>query len=203
MYNPLKQLFSLASFLIFLIILTALSQSVSAEESDDSLYKLLYGDLAHLKNFNRVTVTIQTENASQNAKKMGLIEGTEKQLFASNEYILSQNLTSFAKLRLGTNLPDLRIMTESEKKEYDSRRSDRSEQEKLESAHFMIKIWLVGNDYPIACHIKCIVRNGKEDIWQTEFLGYGSDDKMLGVSKHRITSIVEKFAVAYYKSKRL
>ena len=65
----------------------------------------------------------------------------------------------------------------------------------------MINIWTVGDDYPVAYHVK--ISTGytiwSANIFETAFLGYGNSVNVQDSINDAIDDLIDNFAVAYHK----
>ena len=67
---------------------------------------------------------------------------------------------------------------------------------------FECEAWTVGSNYPIAFHVQCAGGSMDEPKhWHTATLGYGPKDKIVGMVKTTLDSIVEEYATFVQKAR--
>lgn len=166
--------------LIFLSIFSiSIGVKVNTVYAQKNLDDILYGDFAEIEDFGYIFVKIQGEKSSL----IGL---------DSNE------LTDYAKLKYKNNFSGIG---------YREIAADESiifqEEEKAKKiGSIWFRIWIVGEEYPIAYYIECKAGNYVNyDIWSDEVLGFSDEKEISQIARNEITRMIENLAIIFFKVK--
>lgn len=170
--------------LAFLILASLLSPCfVHAEDKDKDFekefYPLIYSGFKTIKSFGYIGVQFGNK---EDARKIGLKE---------------DELTDYIKLRFKNNFGKI------EYKEVPSWKTlEKTEEERSKIGSLACRVWIVGDDYPIAYHIKCQAGTFKDfDIWKDEALGFGSKSNVPEDVKKYLGEMIEKCAITFFKAR--
>jgi len=61
-----------------------------------------------------------------------------------------------------------------------------------------IKVWTVGDSYPIAYHVSCKAGSCLDSFWEYSYLGYGSKEYVSESVKKRINESIEALATVFF-----
>jgi hypothetical protein len=174
--------------LALIIICVLLSVPALAQEPDKEATALLeefhkiienrYSDFKKIERFGGIFIT-----CSGSAEKIGLSK---------------KGLIDYVKLRYKNNFGNITFKEPTP--EEISIYFDKARGEKIGQMEFII--WTVGDDYPIAFHIRCTAGNyDRFDIWKSEVLGYGSKNNVPDLVKKTIDGMMEELAVGFFKAR--
>ena len=137
-------------------------------------FQAKYGELAKIKHFGHIAV-----NVNGDAEKVGLND---------------QDLTEYARLRFRNNFSSV-VYEEVSDKELKTLSTEKI-------GVISCRVWVVGENYPLAYHVKCDEGNFKNSaIWSDEVLGYGAKSNSQETVKKSINEMMEKLALTYFKVK--
>ena len=156
----------------------------------------LYDDLKYIEKLLYVTVIIQGEKLPEVGIKAGILD--ENDIKVIDGYYNSGHLTDYLKLRIKNDLGNVTIMNKDQIGEW-IRLETLTNEEKMKVGTLSVRIWIVGDSYPVAYHIKAEFGNVLTNIWWTEYLGYCSCTDLKTVARNTISEIVEKIALIYFK----
>ena len=162
--------------LVFFSILF-IGSALGAEKEKPNIESYMYSGFKSIESFSSIGV---------------YFNGTAKDIGLNKD-----ELTNFLKLRFKNSLAGTTYKkTDFEKimNESDAQQSKRGD--------IAIKLWTVGNDYPIAFHIEISSGNYSNlGQYKTAILGYSSKEKILESVKKSITELVDDLAVSYFKAR--
>jgi hypothetical protein len=163
-------------FFIILIIILSLFFISSAQEgiNESAILNIFYGEFKDIEYFNFIYVSIDGS-----AEKIGLN---------------SEELTKYAKLKFKNNFAyieykDIQLQDNA------------SESEKKKKGSLWIKVWTVGENYPVAYHIKCKAGNYFDYFWEQEVLGYGSKENVPNSIKESVGELIEQLAIDFFTTR--
>jgi len=105
-----------------------------------------------------------------------------------------QDLTEYARLRFRNNFSSV-VYEEVSDKELKTLSTEKI-------GVISCRVWVVGENYPLAYHVKCDEGNFKNSsIWSDEVLGYGAKSNSQETVKKSINEMMEKLALTYFKVK--
>ncbi|MFW5795206.1 MAG: hypothetical protein ACOCV1_06945 [Bacillota bacterium] len=167
--------------------------------SDDNFTRLVYSGLKNIEQLYLVNVNVQgNENIFENGKSMGILTDNDEMIY--NQNYKSKKLSDYLKLKIKNNMTDINIMT---KKEYDNwlaNIGDYSNKEKNKLGRFFIRVWLIGDSYPVVYHVRATFGSFTNvDIWSQEYLGYTNSSNIEKVTKDLIIKLVEEASITYLK----
>ena len=165
--------------LLLLVGLLGLFSSCAAKKLSPETLALQakYGELLKIKRFGLIAV-----NVNGDAGKLGLN---------------NNDLTDYAKLRFKNNFSRVSY-EEVSKEELQTLSGDDAKAKKV--GVISCRVWVVGNNYPVAYHVRCDEGNYKNlSIWSDEILGYGSKPNLPETVKRSISEMMEKLAIIYFK----
>ncbi len=168
---------SFATLVILLVLslvpaaLSSAQQSTAPDLSPRQL-SLLYGDFKALRSFGLVAVSLAGD-----AESIGLNE---------------KELTNYVKLKFKEHLGSIKLDDTS-----------RSSQKFLalvatkerSVGNMTFRVWVVGEDYPLAYHVRCDAGNFENpSIWTEEILGHGSKKTLPDAIRNIINEMIKEFA---------
>ena len=134
---------------------------------------VLYGGLRGIKTFGSVGVSTRGS-----VEKIGLTESGLK------GFLSLRLKNNFAGIKYENLLEPYRLPSDTEKS--------------ATIGTFWCNVWTVGDDYPIAYHVKCRGGNlNNYDIWSSEDLGYGNKRTVPESIKEALNKLVEEFAIQF------
>jgi len=142
------------------------------KNTDNSWMDIFYGELKEIEYFNFIYVHIEGEDG----EKIGLNK---------------ESLTKYAILKFKNNFAYINY------KDIDLP-YDAADSEKKKVGRLWFRVWLVGDDYPIAYHFKCKAGNYFRYCWEYENLGYGSKENVPDTIKKIISEVIEKLAIDFF-----
>ncbi|MCG9738594.1 hypothetical protein L1D32_10545 [Shewanella insulae] len=163
--------------LLFLSVLLV-GTSASAEQNSPNIESYMYSGFKTIKTFSSIDVYLQGS-----AEEIGLSK---------------EELTSYLRLRFKNNFAS----TGFKKGDFVKIITEESETKKAERGDISIKVWTVGDDYPIAFHIEIGAGNYSNlGQYKTAILGYSSKQKIAESVKQSISDLVDDLAVAFFKAR--
>ncbi len=147
------------------------------KESHNEFLKAMYGELSSIKLFadNKVRELGSAEKIGLNEKELTeYLRLRFKNSFVGVEHktIVGHPITEVAKMDLPKNKA---------------------------IGQLIIEVWTVGDDYPIAFHIKLTAGNLDENIYEDSTLGYGSKNNVPHTVRETISDMVDRFAIIFFK----
>jgi len=169
--------------------------------TDDGFIRMMYSGLKDIENLYSVSVNIYgNEDIFENGKNMGILSDDDEEIY--NRKYRSDNLSDYLKLRIKNNMGDINILTDSEANDFYSEFDGYSKENLKKYGRFNIRIWLIGDNYPIAYHVKANFGTFlNNNLWSDEYLGYSNSNNIKKVSKEIINKIVEGVSITYLKVK--
>ncbi len=174
---------AMARWMTLLLLIGVLSSFVSCASEKKPLspealaLRARYGELLKIQHFGYITVHVNGDGET-----IGLNDN---------------DLTDYAKLRFKNNFSRVSY-EEVSKEEFKTLASDAAKARAV--GVFSCRIWVVGNNYPIAYHVKCEGGNPNNfSIWSDEVLGYGSKSNFPEAVRKSISEMMEKLALIYFK----
>jgi len=187
-----KLLTQFARLFILIVLGVSLSSPALAQQkkslSDTDVLKWQYGEFRDIRSFGLINVWFEGEDA----KKIGLSE---------------EELTDYLKLRFKNNFANITYedaiaagIAAGEK--VGDLFVNKAKGKKLGLLRCIV--WVVGDDFPIAYHVKCKAGNFlDQDVWESANLGYGSKNNVPDSIKETLDSHVEELAILVFKVKAL
>lgn len=155
----------------------ALVQLVHAQEKKFDLDRLSYPGFWTIKQFALVDVSLEGT-----AEKLGL---KEKHL---NEYLRLRFKNNFSGMQFKEPDTLFRILLNKE--------------EAVKYGSINVRIWTVGDDFPVAFYIELKAGNLTDvDEYKRAMLGYGSRKNVPETVRNAITELVEDAAVDFFKTR--
>ena len=165
-----------AILLVFFSILF-IGSALGSEKEKPSFESYIYSGFKSIESFSSLRV---------------YFNGTAKDIGLNKD-----ELTNFLKLRFKNSFAGTAYQQTDFKKIMNESDAQKSKRGVIE-----IKIWTVGNDYPIAFHIEISSGNYSNfEQYKTAFLGYSSKEKIFESVKKSITELVDDLAVSYFKAR--
>ena len=177
--SGMKIIVMLVSVLAFSLVssLSAFPQKGEVPQFTDREARLLFRDFKEINSFGIIAVSLVGD-----AEKIGLSES---------------DLTNYLKSTFKDCFPGVKYEDVSK----DSRRFltlVSSRDKKVGNITF--RVWVVGDDYPVAYHIKCDAGNFENPaIWTDEILGHGSRKTAPDAIKEIMNEMMKTLSVNYYK----
>ena len=173
-------MFKKISFFILIIFIFSPCFVHAEEESnkiDKELFNIMYRGFKTVESFGHIGVHFEND---EDAKKIGLKQ---------------DELVDFLRLRFKNNFGKIDY-----KETNPLKIKSEKEREKIGTLH--CRVWVIGNDYPIAHHIKCFAGNYNNlQIWENEFLGYGKPSNVPDTVRNTLNKAVEDCAVVFFKAR--
>jgi len=160
-----------------LAIALAAGLSAFADEKKPNIESIFYSGFKTIDRFGLINVSLQGS-----AEKLGLKK---------------EELTDYLRLRFKNNFAGMGF---KEPENLLETFQDKEKAKKLGIIH--VKVWTVGDDYPIAYHIAINagnLANGRE--YETAFLGYGSKRNVPDSVRESISQLIDDLAVAFFKAR--
>ena len=169
-----------AVVLLLLPLLPAHAQEKKTWSQKD-IAKLIYRDFRPVTHFGSIWVVFV---AGGDAKQIGMSE---------------DELTDLVKLRFKNAFAAVPYRAESDER---IERLSFSETEGPKVGRLWCRVWVVGNDYPIAYHVQCRAGTFKErEIWADAALGYGSKQNVPASVRATLNRMLEKLAVDFFTAR--
>ena len=166
--------------LVGIILKPCFSEQGKKPLTIEDVMKLAYRDFKEIESFGVIWVVFEGEDA----QKIGLN---------------IDELIDYVKLRFKNNFGSMKYEELSEKR-WSTIFGDKAEAKKTGSLRFTV--WVVGDDYPIAYHVKCDAGNFRDfSIWSRAFLGYGSKKNVPSTIKKALNDLIEKLAIDFFKAR--
>jgi len=168
--------------LLFILISAFAPAQLSAQEkgfSESDIYRVIYSGLLKIESFGNIRVAFE----GKDAEKIGLKE---------------KDLTDLLKLKFKNNFAGIPYKDQSDKilEIYKNKAIAPT------IGNLIIKVWIVGDDYPIAYHIELIAGSFENmNNYKNAVLGYGSKSNVPDTVKKTIGQCVEEFAVIFFKAR--
>lgn len=144
-------------------------------EFEGRIFDALYGKFKTVESFSFIHVAV-----SENAEKIGINE---------------EEITNFLKLRFKNNFAEIKYNESAMPDGF-----EKSEKEKGKLGYLWCKVLTVGDDYPVAYHIRCIAGNYNQfDVWETEYIGYGNKSNVPETIKKTLSKAIEELAITFFK----
>jgi hypothetical protein len=166
--------------LFFLCIFCAGNIS-AAEDKKINFDSFMYSGFITINTFSSIDVYLQ---------------GTAEDIGLSKE-----ELTDYLRMRFKNSFANL----EFKETDFGSIWNE-SNEERAKRGIIEIKIWTVGDDYPIAFHIEIRAGNYAGDYsnmsqYKSAILGYDSKSKIQNTTKESISELVDELAVSFFKAR--
>jgi hypothetical protein len=145
----------------------------------DTFYRYIHSDYLTIKSFGWISVSFEGDDA----KKIGLNEN---------------QLTDFAKLKFKNNFSDIQY-TDRSNNLAEVLTDDKSA---ATVGLINIRVWIVGDDYPIAYHVAIQAGGLKNPSYKNAYLGFGSKRNVPDTVKKAIEEFIEEFAVDFFKVRK-
>ncbi|MFN7712990.1 MAG: hypothetical protein ACK5OI_11490 [Curvibacter sp.] len=166
----------LSALLVFAIALSA-GSSTFADEKKPNFESIFYSGFKTMDSFGLISVSVQGS-----AEKIGLKK---------------EDLTDFLRLRFKNSFAGIGF---KEPKDLWESIEDNDKGKKIGNIH--VKVWTVGDDYPIAYHIAINAGNlTNTRQYESSILGYGSKRNVPDSVRESISKLVEDLAVAFFKAR--
>lgn len=183
-------------FLVIVFWLWSCSLVVAEEIDSATAYKrkLNYWGFKKIEGFGRINVYL-----SGSAKEVGL---SYKEL---EDYVKLKFKNNFAGIKMLTSKEFVRLCSEGKVNLF------YCTSEKI--GYILFNIFTVGDDYPIAYHVRCKVGHIKDMpilesglhcspiIWENEVLGFCSKKHLPDAIKKILSETIEKLAVDFFKAR--
>ncbi len=167
------------ALVVVCILLTA-----SLLKADDKRYR---DCCIKIKVFNKHWTRVEVKYTGD-AKKMGLDE---------------TGLTDYLWLRIKNNFANIRI-------EYPA--VDKAVEEGIDLTEYLksfneqsgfvyVKVWVVGDNYPVAYHLVISFYCNNSLLTEWEFLGYGTMDKVPDQIRSQIDKVIQELAIKFSKAR--
>lgn len=164
------------------LTLIIISNPVLAEKkgfSKAEIYKIVYSEFLNIKSFGNMRVIFE----GKDAKKIGLNEDV---------------LTDLLKLKYKNSFANVPYRDQSDK----ILGIVLNKKIAPTVGSLIIKIWIVGDDYPISYHIEIKAGTvGGMQTYKNAVLGYGSKSDVPDTVKSTIGEFVEEFAITFFKTR--
>ena len=164
-------------FLVIIILsclpLESFTQGENAPNTDENNWmKIIYKDFKEIEYFGFIYVYVEGDDAG----KIGLD---------------SEKLTKYAKLKFKNNFAYINY------KDVDLPH-DAPDSEKKKEGSLHIRIWTIGDNSPIAYHVRCKAGSYFDYFWEKEWLGYGSKDDVPDTIKRIMSEAIENIAIDFF-----
>ena len=158
-------------------VLEEFRQGLKQYTDEDSINEVIYRDFLDIKIFRKVLTRVSFMGGG-NDERIGL---------DANE------LTDYLRLKIKNNFTDIKI----EELDYD-KYTDK------QVGYIGLRVWVVGNNYPISYHLKfSFFHNDSSQtqnmIWDNEWLGAETSDGIHGTVKKCIDETIGELAILFYK----
>lgn len=139
-------------------------------------YQFTDRDFLEIKVFNKQLTRVIFEE--EDAKSIGLDE---------------KELTDYLRLRIRNNFANIKI----EEPDFDK-------YTEKQIGLILLRVWVVGNDYPVLFHLGCRFYHsdfsqGNTLIWEKEMMRYGSRDNVPDKIKKVIDGLIQDLAILFFK----
>lgn len=175
----LYRILPIITFSIFLLNSAFAEEEITTFEGVEiiTFEEAAYKGFKTVKSFGFVSVSIMGD-----ARKIGLKE---------------DELSNYLRLKFKNNFADIPY----KKASYNDKIFNNKEQRNsIGSIH--IKVWTIGDDYPIAYHLSIRAGNYTDfGIYTNAILGYGSKENVPETVKKLITELVEELAISFFKAR--
>jgi len=165
--------------LMHLLIAIALitGSSAFAEEKKQNFESIFYSGFKTVENFGLINVSLEGTAEKIGLKKEGL-----------SDYLRLRFKNSFAGMEFKEPENLLEAFQDKEKAK--------------RTGNIHVKVWTVGDDYPIAYHIGISAGNlANPRNYETAFLGYGSKQNVPDSVRESISQLIDDLAVAFFKAR--
>jgi hypothetical protein len=165
----------LMHFFIAIVLIT--ESSAFAEGKKQNFESILYREFKTIENFGLINVSLEGS-----AEKIGM----KKE--ALTDYLRLRFKNSFARMEF------------KEPENLIAAFLDKEKAKRIGSIY--VEVWTVGDDYPIAYHIKINAGNffnGRE--YENAILGYGSKQTVPDSIRKSISQLIDDLAVAFFKAR--
>jgi hypothetical protein len=169
-------------FLTLFVLAIALSagSSAFADEKKPNFESIFYSGFKTIEGFGLISVSLEGS-----AEKIGLKK---------------EELTDYLRLRFKNSFAGVGF------KEPENLWETIQNKEKAKKIGYIhVKVWTVGDDYPIAYHIAISAGNlasSQESLeYETAFLGYGSKRNVPDSVRESISQLIDDLAVAFFKAR--
>jgi len=162
-----------------ILLLVLLPSFVQAEDGEFNIefFQVIYSGFLSIESFGEIRVIFEGEDA----EKIGLDE---------------DELSDFLRLKFKNNFAEIPYKEEPD--ESFEILQDEELQSKIGS--FVVTVWIVGTDQPIAYHMTARVDSWEfERGWENAVLGYGNKATVPETVKTTITEWVEEAAIMFFK----
>jgi hypothetical protein len=171
-----KTMFRLLTHFVLAIALLAGSSSFAGEKNLN-YESIFYSGFKTIERFGLINVSLDGS-----AEKIGLKK---------------EELTNYLRLRFKNSFAGMEF---KEPEDIIKTYQDKEKAKKTGNIH--VKVWTVGDDYPIAYHIAINAGNltsGRE--YETAILGYGSKSNVPNSVRESISQLIDDLAVAFFKAR--
>ena len=158
-------------------VLEEFKQGLKQYTDTDSIDEVIYRDFLDIKVFRKVLTRVSFMGGG-NDERIGLD---------------AHELTDYLRLKIKNNFTDIKI----EELDYDKYMDK-------QIGYISLRVWVVGNNYPISYHLKfSFFHNDSSQtqnmIWDNEWLGAETRAGIHGTVKKCIDEAIEKLAILFYK----
>src|SRR5690554_834144 len=163
--------------LFFMIFSSCLVPSAFANDDDQSFESIFYSGFKTVERFGLIDVSVEGS-----AEKIGLKK---------------EDLKNYLRLRFKNSFAGMEF---KEPENLWETFQDKDEARKIGNIH--LKVWTVGDDYPVAYHIAINAGNldsGSE--YENTHLGYGSKGNVPESVRESISQLIDDLAVAFFKAR--
>jgi len=145
------------------------------KQKDHDIQNILYSEFKHIEYFHFIYV-----HTLGSAEEIGL----------KRDY-----LTKYAKLRFKNNFAYIDYIEDDNSKNYHTF----PEEEQKKIGRLFIKVWTVGDSYPIAYHVSCVAGSCLvPSYWVYSYLGYESKESIYDSIKKIINESIEELATVFF-----
>lgn len=166
----------LFALLVFAIALSA-GSSAFADEKKLNFESIFYSEFKTIESFGLINVSVEGSAGTIGLKK--------------------EDLTDFLRLRFKNSFAGMGF---KEPKNLWETFEDKEKGKKIGSIH--VKVWTVGDEYPIAYHIAISAGNlANTRQYESAILGYGSKRNVPDSVRESISKLIDDLAVAFFKAR--
>lgn len=167
-------------FLTFFLSVTVLcvSPNAFADKNNKSFESIFYNGFTTIERFGLIGVSLEGS-----AEKIGLKK---------------ENLTDYLRLRFKNSFAGMEF---EETENLWQTMQNKDEAKKVGSIN--VKVWTVGENYPVAYHIAISAGNlSSSREYENSVLGYGSKQDLPEYVREIISKMVDDLAVTFFKARR-